>query len=150
MSFWSRSVSLQNPERRGAKIPKVHSKAQVLILSLVQLYPIAIVTVTHLQKLQREKGHNHSIRWEFLSIADARPEVHANETCYHFADIAASATFSAIDVANRQFGETDDRFLRLLRPAICRDARGRYGFKFFPPSAPISDRPLMEFVHSLK
>lgn len=103
----------------------------------------------YLAKLKAETGHNHSIKWEFLHLDDAEPQPHQNETCFHFADVAASATFTAFDTANREHGITDDRYIRLLIPGMCRDKKSVYGFKFFPKDAPIDDRELFDVLRLL-
>jgi hypothetical protein len=106
----------------------------------------------YLAKLRQGRGiYNCRIDWRFISHEDVEIVPHAPETPLHLADIAAGALFQAIDPTKRDHAITDDRFIRNMRDAICRNARQVYGLKIFPREAVerLSERRLLDFVRLL-
>ena len=102
----------------------------------------AIVTFSHVRRFKIEKLHDYrralensdtKIHWPSLHGHPFRVDAPNSTELLQLADIAASALYRAVEPD--EFGNTEQRYLRELRPKLYRRGRAlvtSYGLKVFP------------------
>ena len=102
----------------------------------------------YLRKLKKGQGnYNCRIHWKAFTADDIVVNPHTPESGLHLADIAAGGLFTAIDHSKRDYGITDDRYIRNLRRDIVRNDSQVYGIKIFPKDAVsvLGERGVLDF-----
>ncbi len=89
----------------------------------------------YLTRLKDKPSSDVRIDWDAIRPQQVRAVNHDQLAGLQIADAVASSLFFAVNLT--QYGEAEDRYFRMLRPTVYRDAKSGelgYGLKFWPGS----------------